>query len=71
MADLIVIVCGNDDLSTATNVTASDCSYGCSGNSSEACGAGNRLNVFTSNQTATSPVTNKGVGLWALYGCYK
>ncbi|KAG4437093.1 hypothetical protein IFR05_007427 [Cadophora sp. M221] len=63
--------CGSDDLSQETLAPSTDCNMGCSGNSSESCGAGNRLTVLRSNQTATSPVTNKGIGLWALYGCYK
>ncbi|KAL2065736.1 hypothetical protein VTL71DRAFT_3406 [Oculimacula yallundae] len=62
--------CGNDDLSQETIAPSTDCNMGCSGNSSLSCGAGNRLTTFSSNQTATSPITNKGIGLWALYGCY-
>ncbi|KAF8858052.1 hypothetical protein BDZ45DRAFT_591935 [Acephala macrosclerotiorum] len=63
--------CGNDNLSQATNATTSNCSYSCAGNSTEACGGSNRLNVFMSIQTVTSPMTNPSFGLWALYGCYK
>jgi hypothetical protein len=44
----------------------------CAGNASEACGNGNRLNVFQLAVTSVpvAPVTNPGVGRWTSLGCY-
>jgi hypothetical protein len=44
----------------------------CTGNANEACGAGNRLNVFQLAVTSvpTPPTTNPGVGRWTSLGCY-
>lgn len=39
--------CGNTLDSTAAAAPAGDCNMGCSGNVTEACGAGNRLTVFS------------------------
>jgi hypothetical protein len=44
-----------------------DCNMPCSGNSSEVCGAGNRLSVFTNGQV---PVTNNGVNGSTFVDCY-
>ena len=39
--------CGNTLDSTAAAAPTGDCNMGCSGNATEACGAGNRLTVFS------------------------
>ncbi|CAK7205222.1 hypothetical protein SEUCBS139899_007989 [Sporothrix eucalyptigena] len=63
--------CGNY-LTTGSNKTSeSDCSTYCAGDSSELCGAGNRLNVYyqTGKQTGP-PVAQARVGTFAYLGCY-
>jgi WSC domain len=40
----------------------------CTGNTTEACGGPNRLNLFWSG--TTGPQTNPGPGLWNFVGCY-
>jgi len=77
--------CGNSFSAGAVNTTASDCSFPCAGNSSEYCGAGNRLDVYVLSGTiptttasgtpsTTSSVTvSTGTGYpsgWGYYGCY-
>jgi len=43
----------------------------CTGNATEFCGAGNRLNVFWNGASAPAPpVTNPGVNGWSYIGCY-
>jgi hypothetical protein len=57
---------------TNTNASLSDCNMPCKGNSSETCGAGNRLNVFWSGAAPPpSPVTLASTGNWTSMGCYK
>jgi len=53
---------------TATVAASGDCSVPCSGNATQACGGGNRLNLYWSG--TTGPQTNPGPGLWKLAGCY-
>ena len=48
--------CGNTLDSTASAAPASDCNMACSGNSTEACGAGNRLTLF--NNPNVKPAVN-------------
>ncbi|OCK76050.1 heme peroxidase, partial [Lepidopterella palustris CBS 459.81] len=38
--------CGATLATTSTNQTSTDCSFTCAGNSSEYCGAGNRINIY-------------------------
>ncbi|KAL3426463.1 WSC domain-containing protein-like protein 5 [Phlyctema vagabunda] len=49
--------CGNTLASGATNSTESDCSYTCSGDSSELCGGSNRLTVYMRNSTSSAVTT--------------
>ncbi|KIJ67360.1 copper radical oxidase [Hydnomerulius pinastri MD-312] len=63
--------CGNTFAAGATNVSSSDCNMPCTGNSSEYCGAGNRLNVFYSGALPPAgPITVPNVGNWTSLGCY-
>ncbi|WPH02215.1 Hypothetical protein R9X50_00507000 [Acrodontium crateriforme] len=63
--------CGNSFADGSTTAAITDCNMACSGNSTEACGGGNRLNVFWSGQQPpAAPVTNPGVGGWSSLGCY-
>lgn len=44
----------------------------CSGDANQACGAGNRLNVFqlAGATVPAPPATNPGFGRWTSLGCY-
>ncbi|KAL4076636.1 glyoxal oxidase [Scleroderma yunnanense] len=66
--------CGNYLVNGATTAPDSDCNMACGGNPSEACGAGNRLSVYSStgNITALPVPTTQTTGLpgkWAYQGC--
>src|SRR5271170_7390592 len=59
--------CGNSLASTGTAAAATDCNMACTGNSSEACGGPNRLNIFYSASRAAAaagPFTNPGPPGW-------
>jgi hypothetical protein len=60
--------CGNSLAAGATSAPTTDCSMTCSGNSTEACGGPNRLNLFWSG--TTGPQTNPGANNWKFSGCY-
>ncbi|KAK1853428.1 copper radical oxidase [Colletotrichum chrysophilum] len=45
-----------------------DCNMVCSGDSTEYCGAGNRLTIFSNG--GTSPAVNPGPSGWTSLGCY-
>lgn len=60
--------CGMNIASAATTAPSTDCGMPCTGNSTEPCGGGNRLNMFWSN--TTGPQTNPGPGNWTFSGCY-
>ncbi|PVH81496.1 copper radical oxidase [Cadophora sp. DSE1049] len=60
--------CGNTLASGSGPAPTADCNVACSGNATEPCGGGNRLNLFWNGQTG--PTTNPGPGLWAFSGCY-
>ena len=49
--------CGNTLDSTASAAPETDCNMGCSGNTAQACGAGNRLTVFR-NPNVAPPVSS-------------
>ena len=55
----------------ATPEPETDCSMPCKGNTSEICGNGNRLSVYTTGgSTSVSPATNPGPAGWSSLGCY-
>jgi hypothetical protein len=60
------------DYSLAATLAApeSDCSMPCAGNSSQACGNGDRLSVYTSGDTDSAPSTNPGPDGWSFLACY-
>ncbi|KAF4819422.1 WSC domain-containing protein [Colletotrichum tropicale] len=56
----------------ATKQPESDCNFACTGDSTEPCGAGDRLSVFTTTVAAAAgPGVNPGSAGWASLGCYK
>ncbi|KAL8664532.1 MAG: hypothetical protein Q9202_002941 [Teloschistes flavicans] len=59
--------CGNSFTNPTTSAPASDCSTKCSGDATQVCGAGNRMNLFKSNQQTP---TNATVAGWTYSGCY-
>ncbi|QIW95400.1 hypothetical protein AMS68_000918 [Peltaster fructicola] len=66
--------CDNYISSAATNASASDCNMVCSGNSTEFCGAGNRLNLYAAGKVVpglkpASKVVAPPPG-WFSTGCY-
>ncbi|KAI8316250.1 hypothetical protein K4K61_008784 [Colletotrichum sp. SAR11_59] len=55
----------------ATKQPESDCNFACTGDSTEPCGAGDRLSVFTTTAAAVAgPGVNPGPAGWASLGCY-
>ena len=60
-------VCGHNLANGAGAAAAADCSMACSGNSTEACGGPNRLNLFWSGQAGPSIVPR--IGPYAYFGC--
>lgn len=75
--------CANSFASGSVPKPDSDCSMPCAANSTEYCGAGNRLSVYIRNGTVpsgtstsasstpspTGPVIKKSVGSYTYYGC--
>ncbi|KAJ7479512.1 glyoxal oxidase N-terminus-domain-containing protein [Mycena latifolia] len=66
--------CGNDLIEGATPAAESDCNMACGGNSTQACGAGNRLSVYSTAQNITIlpvPVPQNASipGSWSYQGC--
>ncbi|KAI5359093.1 putative hem peroxidase, carbohydrate-binding WSC, hem peroxidase superfamily [Septoria linicola] len=57
-------------LSGATQEPDTDCSMPCKGNSSQICGNGNRLSVYSNGNTFVAPITNPGPEGWISLGCY-
>ncbi|KAH9172526.1 copper radical oxidase [Lactarius sanguifluus] len=63
--------CGNIISHGSASVASSDCSFACTGDASETCGAGNRLNLYWSGATPPAPpAVVPSVGLWNSLGCY-
>ena len=63
--------CGNLIINGGAVTTSSDCSYPCTGDASEVCGAANRLSMYYSGQALPpAPVIVPSVGLWKSLGCY-
>ena len=63
--------CGNFILNGGAETTSSDCSFPCTGDATEVCGAGNRLSMYYSGGTPPpAPEIVPSVGLWESLGCY-
>lgn len=63
--------CGNFIVNGGAETTASDCSFPCTGDASEVCGAGNRLSMYYSGRPPPpAPEIVPSVGLWESLGCY-
>ncbi|KAJ7659257.1 copper radical oxidase [Mycena polygramma] len=64
--------CGTELIAGATAAPESDCNMGCGGNATEACGAGNRMSVYSTSQNVTIlpvPVALNSTGSWSYQGC--
>ena len=63
--------CGNIIFNGGAETTASDCSFPCTGDSTQICGAGNRLSMYYSGlPPPPAPEIVLSVGLWESLGCY-
>ncbi|KAH8592518.1 WSC domain-containing protein [Bisporella sp. PMI_857] len=69
--------CGNALNSGSLMAPENDCNFSCPGNSSQICGAGNRLNVYTkpssqpTSTTSTAPApTSTSTSQYEALGCY-
>lgn len=63
--------CDNRILETGLSKADSECSFPCPGSTTEPCGAGNRMSIFTNGKgLSTGPVVNPGFGSWKSLGCY-
>lgn len=63
--------CYCDNQLSAAQEPDSDCNMPCNGNTTETCGAGNRLTVFLYNSsTPLGPPTNPGPNGYGSIGCY-
>ncbi|KAJ7244340.1 glyoxal oxidase N-terminus-domain-containing protein [Mycena rebaudengoi] len=66
--------CGNQLIAGATAAPESDCNMGCGGNTTEACGAGNRMSVYSTTKNPTIlpvpvPQNSNIPGSWSYQGC--
>ncbi|KAJ7325873.1 copper radical oxidase [Mycena albidolilacea] len=66
--------CGNQLIAGATAAPESDCNMGCGGNAVEACGAGNRMSVYSTTKNVTIlpvavPQNSSIPGSWSYQGC--
>lgn len=66
--------CGNELIDGATAAAPSDCNMACGGNSTQACGAGNRLSVYSTTKNITIlpvpvPQNSSIPGSWSYQGC--
>lgn len=63
--------CDNRILETGVKKADEECNFACPGLTTEPCGAGNRMSIFTNGKgLSTGPVVNPGVGNWKSLGCY-
>ena len=64
--------CGNSIVNGGAETTSSDCSFPCTGDASEVCGAGNRLSMYYSGgPPPPAPEIVPSVGPWQSLGCYR
>ncbi|KAJ6552838.1 galactose oxidase [Mycena capillaripes] len=66
--------CGNELIDGAVAAPPDDCSSACGGNSTQACGAGSRLSVYSTTQNITIlpipvPQNSSIPGSWSYQGC--
>lgn len=61
--------CGLSFTNTPSTAPESDCSYTCSGNSSQVCGGASRMNLFKATTASTGP-TNPAITGHKYLGCY-
>ncbi|KAJ7758795.1 copper radical oxidase [Mycena maculata] len=66
--------CGDELIAGATAAPESDCNMGCGGNATEACGAGNRMSVYSTTKNVTIlpvpvPQNSSIPGSWTYQGC--
>ncbi|KAL2130741.1 hypothetical protein VTI74DRAFT_6005 [Chaetomium olivicolor] len=62
--------CGNDRDASSAAVPDSDCSFPCAGDSTEICGAGLRLDVYTNNNYVVPDPTNAAPAGVPYLGCF-
>ena len=63
--------CGNYIINGGAETTSTDCSFPCTGDANEVCGAGNRLSMYHSGRASPSPPQIvPSVGSWVSQGCY-
>ncbi|KAG5643834.1 hypothetical protein DXG03_009565 [Asterophora parasitica] len=61
----------DNDLHAGTAAAAADCNMPCSGDPSELCGAGGRINLYWSGKAPPAPpATVPEIGKWKSLGCY-
>ncbi|KAJ7054494.1 glyoxal oxidase N-terminus-domain-containing protein [Mycena amicta] len=68
------VVCGNELIEGAAPAPETDCNMACGGNSTQACGAGNRLSIYSTTPNITIipiPTAQNGSlpGAWVYQGC--
>ncbi|KAI1259995.1 heme peroxidase [Xylariaceae sp. FL1019] len=67
--------CGNSISAASKNVTLDDCTMTCSGDDTEYCGAGNRIEVYVTTETIPTPTGTLAikptVGAYEYAGCYE
>ncbi|OQO10992.1 hypothetical protein B0A48_05247 [Cryoendolithus antarcticus] len=56
--------------STAVQEPETDCSMPCAGNSSQICGNGDRLSIYSNGGDTSKPSTNPGPPGWSFLSCY-
>ncbi|KAJ7113633.1 copper radical oxidase [Mycena epipterygia] len=66
--------CGTELIAGATAAPESDCNMACGGSATEACGAGNRMSVYSTSKTVTIlpvpvPQNSSIPGSWSYQGC--
>ena len=63
--------CGNYIINGGAETTSTDCSFPCTGDANEVCGAGNRLSMYHSGRASPPPPqVVPSVGSWVSQGCY-
>ena len=69
---MTLLDCGNTlQAGSVKAASEGDCSMGCSGNKTEACGGPSRLTLFGNGQKAPAgPSMNPGPAGWTSLGCY-